>query len=63
MVDLGLHGGSGRYWNGRRLSRAERLEIVSLVAAVGMNECSAWIIPVLERGTTDEDPRSERPIC
>lgn len=55
MVDLGRHGGSGRYWSGQRLSRAERLEIISLVAAVGINECSAWIISVLERGNADAD--------
>ncbi len=33
----------------RGLSRAERLEIVSLVAALGVTECSAWLIPMLER--------------
>jgi len=32
--------------NDRCLSRAERLEIISLVAAVGMSECSALIIPM-----------------
>ncbi len=35
--------------DGRSLSRAERLEIISLVAAVGITECSAWIVPILER--------------
>ena len=33
----------------RGLSRAERLEIVSLIAAAGISECSGWVIPVLER--------------
>lgn len=32
------------------LSRTERLEIISLVAAADMSECSAWVIPMLERG-------------
>jgi hypothetical protein len=42
------------------LSRAERLEIISLVAAVAMSECCTWIIPMLERGRFDEDPREWR---
>lgn len=46
--------------SGRRLSRAERLEIISLVAAAGMSECSAWMIPTLERSGSDEDPRMEK---
>ena len=45
--------------NDRCLSRAERLEIISLVAAVGMSECSAWINPMLERGGPDEDPMEQ----
>jgi hypothetical protein len=50
----GWHDDCGRCWGGA-LSRAERLEIISLVAAVGMSECVASIIPLLERGTPDEE--------
>ena len=42
----------------RCLSRAERLEIISLVAA-GVSECSAWIVPMLERDGIDKDPNME----
>jgi hypothetical protein len=44
---------------GRGLSRAERLEIISLVAAAGVTECSAWLVPVLERNGLDENSRME----
>ncbi|WP_194478115.1 hypothetical protein [Bradyrhizobium sp. CCBAU 53338] len=47
--------------DGRR-SRAERLEIISCVAATGMSECSAWIVPILER-TIEEDPTMEKRKC
>ena len=40
----------------RCLSRAERLEIISLVAAVGVTECSAWLVPILERDGFDQNP-------
>lgn len=43
----------------RCLSRAERLEIISLVAAVGVTESSAWLVPMLERDGFDENPRME----
>lgn len=49
--------------SGRRVSRAERLEIISLVAAAGMSECSAWMIPTLERSGPDEDQRMEKITC
>jgi hypothetical protein len=42
-----------------RLSPAERLEIISLIAAVGSAEGSAWIVPMLERGGPDEEPTME----
>lgn len=61
--DLLRHGESSQYSGDGYLSRAERLEIISLVAAVGMSECSAWIIPMLERGDPDEDWRMERMKC
>jgi len=51
MADLGRYDESGRCWGSGSLSRAERLEIISPVAALGMSECSAWIIPVLELAT------------
>ncbi len=63
MVDLRRRNESGRSPDGRGLSCAERLEIMSLVAAVGMNECSAWIIPMLDRGDGNEDPRMEKITC
>jgi len=47
----------------RSLSRAERLEIISLVAAAGATECSAWIVPMLERDDLGEDPTMEKPEC
>ena len=49
--------------SGRDLSRAERLEMISLVAAVGMSECPAWMIPTLERSGPNEDPRMEKMAC
>ncbi len=52
--DRRRHGKSSRSADDRCLSRAERLEIICLVAAVGMSECSAWIIPMLEHGGPDE---------
>jgi len=58
MVDPGQHDESDGCE--RDLSRAERLEIISLVTAVGMSECSAWMIPTLERCGPDEDPRMEK---
>jgi hypothetical protein len=61
--DLGRRDKSGRWSGDACLSRAERLEIISLVTAVGMSECSAWIIPMLERGALDEDPKTERMKC
>ena len=61
--DLRQRDKSGRCSGGACLSRSERLEIISLVAAVGMSECSAWIIPMLERGGLDEDPRMEGMKC
>ena len=60
MINLARHDEPGSCRAGRNLSRAERLEIISLVAAVGMSECSAWIIPMLERGGPEEDPRMEK---
>jgi len=47
----------------RCLSRAERLEIISQVATMGMSECSAWIIPMLERGVPDDNSRMEKMKC
>ena len=61
--DLRRHAISGRHADDRCLSRAERLEIISAVAAVGMGECSAWIIPMLEHGGPDEGPRMEGKKC
>ena len=60
MIDLPCHEQSNRCRAARNLSRAERLEIISMVAAVGMSECSAWIIPMLERDDRDEDQRMEK---
>jgi hypothetical protein len=57
------HCKSSRGADDRCLSRAERLKIISLIAAVGMSECSAWINPMLERGGPDEDPRMEQMKC
>jgi len=45
--------------DGRWFSQAERLEIISLVAAVGFSECSAWIVPMLERDGIDQDSNME----
>ena len=56
MVDPGQHDESDGCE--RDLSRAERL--VSLLAAAGMSECSAWMIPALEPGGPDEDPGTEK---
>ncbi len=42
----------------RCLSRAERLEVISLVSA-GVSECSAWIVAMLERDGIDKDPNME----
>jgi hypothetical protein len=61
--DLLRHGKSNRRTNEGCRSRAERLEIISLVATAGMGECSAWIIPMLERGNPDEYPRTEEIRC
>ena len=61
--DIGRRNKFDRPCNDARLSPAERLEIISLVAAVGISECSAWIIPVLERDGLNEDPRLERTKC
>lgn len=61
--DLGRHDASVRCSGDGRLSRAGRLEMISLVAAVGMSECSAWIIPMLERVGLDEDLRMEGRKC
>lgn len=44
--DLRRHGESSRCSGDGRLSRTERLEIISFVAAAGMSECSAWIVPM-----------------
>lgn len=55
--------GTGRSPDFRGLSRAERLEFISLVAAVGISECSAWIIPMLERGGPDGGPLMEKLKC
>jgi hypothetical protein len=63
MADPERHDESSQYRAGRGLSRAERLEIISLVAAAGLSECSAWMIPTLECGGLDEDPRTEKTIC
>ena len=60
MIELPCHEQSDRCRADRNLSRAERLEIISMVAAVEMSECSAWIIPMLERGGRDEDQRMEK---
>jgi hypothetical protein len=61
--ELGRRDKSGRRSRDERLSRAERLKTISVVAAVGMSECSTWIIPMLERGGLDEDPRMQRMKC
>lgn len=61
--DLLRHGKSKRCADEGCLSRAERLEIISLVATVGMSECSAWLILMLERGGPDDDPRMEGMKC
>lgn len=45
------------------LSRSERLEIISLIAAVDTSECSAWVIPMLERGDVSEDSTMEKWAC
>ncbi len=63
MTDIRRPGETGWYRGGRALSRAERLEVISLVATIGPSECSAWIIPMLERGGPDEDRRMEKPRC
>jgi hypothetical protein len=60
VIDFGSHDESGNSRAGRNLSRAERLEMISVVAAVGMSECAAWLIPMLERGGPEEDPRTEK---
>lgn len=59
------YGKSNRYSGGGsgRLSRAERLEIICLVVAAGMSECSAWIIPLLERDSPFDDPMMEKMQC
>lgn len=57
--DLARPGKSSLCSGDRRLSRAERMEIISLVAAVGVNEFSAWLIPMLERGGHDEGSTME----
>jgi len=53
--DPGRHGKSGRYVDGY-LSRTERMEIITHVAAAGMRECSAGIVRILERSDENEDP-------
>jgi len=63
MADLGRYDESGQCRGSGSLSRAERMEMISLVAAFGMNECSAWFIPMLERGEPIEDYRIEKPKC
>jgi hypothetical protein len=57
LGDLLRHHGSSRYPDSR--SRTERLEIISLIAGGGISECSAWIIPMLENGSLDEDRRMD----
>jgi hypothetical protein len=47
---------------GRR-SRAERLDIIFRVAAAGASECSAWVIPLLERSDSNEDSTRETWRC
>lgn len=54
---------SSRHSGYRGLSRAERLEIISLVAAAGASECSAWILPMLEHDDFGDDPAAEKPKC
>jgi hypothetical protein len=34
-----------------------------LVVAAGMSECSAWIIPLLERDSPFDDPMMEKMQC
>lgn len=46
---------SSRRSDGSSLSRAQRLEIICQVAALGISECSGWIIPMLEHGGGDQD--------
>lgn len=53
------HGKPSRYVGHGRPSRAERLEIISRIAAVGVSECSAWIVAILERSDVNEDPGME----
>lgn len=57
-----LDGRSRRWFNDGRLSRAERLEMIFCVAAAGTSECSAWIIPILERSDVN-DPTTEKWKC
>lgn len=45
------------------LSRTERLEIISCVAAAEMGECSAWIVPMLEHSDLNEDQAMEQRKC
>ncbi|WP_280705545.1 hypothetical protein [Bradyrhizobium sp. BR13661] len=55
-VSAGNKGRPGKFsWRlgDGRLSRSEKLEIISLVAAIGVSECSAWLIPILERDSRD----------
>ena len=41
-------------------SRARRgWKSFSRIAAVGVSECSAWIVPILERSDVNEDPGME----
>jgi hypothetical protein len=54
---------SQRLGSERRRSRAERLDIIFRVAAAGASECSAWIIPMLERGDLNEDSTRETWRC
>lgn len=63
MAELRASTQSNRSTDDGRLSRAERLEIISLVAMVGSSECSAWIIPLLERGGPDDELRMEAMKC
>lgn len=60
---LATDGRSQRRSNDGRRSRAERLEIIFRVAAAGVNECSAWIIPTLERSGLNEDSATEKWKC
>jgi len=54
---------SPRPSGGGRISRTERLEIISFVATTEMTECFAWVISILERSGLNEDASTETWKC